>query len=307
MGLPDYQEIMLPVLKFLSDNQEHSYREVVDNISAKYNLNEEERRKPLPSGQQPIIDNRVGWARVYMIKAGLLESTRRGYMKITQRGLEVLAKPPNKINIKFLEQFPEFVEFRTVRKEHSRESDNESLNQEADKNIEKKTPDELMESGFKEWNDKLKDDLLSEVRKNTPQFFEKLVLDLLNKMEYGDGKVTGRSGDGGVDGILNQDKLGIDKIYFQAKRYSENASVPISMLRDFIGTLQMNGKDKGIFITSSRFPKDAEEKVSTSHKSIVLIDGPKLVELMIKFGVGVSPAKKLYEIKEIDSDYFSED
>lgn len=301
--IPDYQTIMLPILKFLKDGNERSIQEVTDNISNLYNLTEEEQRAVLPSGHQPIIDNRVGWARTYMKKAGLLESPRRAYVKITNKGLETLRQNPVRIDINFLSQFPEFIEFRTRRV--SAESEPSPLI-EQELNIRERTPDELMEDGYKIILEELGHDLLERVRNTTPAFFESIVLQLLSNMGYGHGEVTGRSGDGGIDGIVNQDKLGLDKIFFQAKRFGETTPVTASMLRDFVGTLELRGANKGVFITASKFPTNAGQTIRGSHKSIILIDGSRLVQLMIDYNVGVN-SHKLYEIKRIDSDFFSED
>ena len=295
---------MLPLLKCLNDGQERNVRDVIESLNSEFKLTEQEKQELLPSGQQPIFDNRLGWARTYLLKAGLIESPRRGFVRITHKGTEVLGKKPAKINVKFLEQFPEFIEFRAIKKEQG-EGKNKSL-AEINKEVENITPDELMENGFNSIQANLGQELLAKLRTNPPSFFEKVVLKLLTNMGYGEGKVTGQTGDGGVDGFISQDKLGLDKIFFQAKRFGEDTPVSVSMLRDFVGTLEVNGVSKGVFMTTSRFPKDAENIISRSHKSIVLIDGPKLVKLMIEFNIGVSTAKS-YQIKKIDSDFFTEE
>jgi len=297
MEIPDFQTIMLPLLKFLRDEKEHSVREAIEHISNKFNLSEGEQRALLPSGQQPIIDNRVGWARTYMKKAGLLEDPRRGHTKITGLGLKILAKNPPKINVKFLNQFEKFVEFRTIKKEQSKE---EATLIEEDGG---QTPDEMMDNGYNTIRASLSQDLLTRLMNSHPSFFENVVLMLLSNMGYGEGRVTGRSGDEGIDGFVNQDKLGIDKIYFQAKRYAENNPVSTPMLRNFIGALEQHGASKGVFITTSRFPKNPKLPQS---KRIILINGNKLVQLMIDNDVGVTPSKS-YVIKRIDTDFFEED
>lgn len=304
MAIPDYQTIMLPLLKFSGDGQEHNAREAIDYICSEFKLTDQERQELLPSGLQPIIDNRVGWARTYLLKAGLIEAPRRGYVRITPKGIEVLNKKPNRIDIRFLEQFPEFIEFRKIKREQSAEKGKDLA--ETDKEVEKITPDELMENGFNSIQASLGQEILERIRRNPPAFFEKVVLKLLENMGYGKGEVTGRSGDGGIDGYIYQDKLGLDKILFQAKRFGEDTPVSASMLRDFIGTLATNEANKGVFITTSRFPKDAEHNISRSPKSIRLVDAPKLVKLMIDFNIGVS-TEKVYQIKKIDSDFFSEE
>jgi restriction system protein len=279
-------------------------REVIDQISSEFKLTDQEKQELLPSGQQPIIDNRIGWARTYLLKAGLLESPKRGHVKITQNGLDVLKKNPPKINIKFLEQFPEFMEFRAIKKEQSLDKGSALI--ETEKEVEN-TPDELMEKGFNSIQADLAQKLLDLIRKNSPSFFEKVVLTLLENMGYGTGKVTGKSGDGGLDGYIYQDKLGLDKIIFQAKNFAEDTPVTASMIRDFIGTLATNDANKGVFITTtSRFPRDAENLAVRSPKPVKLIDGIRLVNLMIDFNIGVS-TEKTYNIKRIDSDFFAEE
>lgn len=303
MPIPDYQTLMLPLLRFLGDQKEHSFREAIDYLSKEFQLSEQEKNELLPSGQQPKIDNRIGWARAYILKAGLVESPRRGYMKISLKGLDVLNKKPTKIDIKYLEQFPEFIEFRKLRNEIEDKGTN---NPHESENIMKDTPDQIIDSQMNSINAILAQDLLEGIRKNTPQFFEKLVLKLLSEMNYGKGSVVGRSGDGGVDGFISQDALGLDKIFFQAKRFGEGNPVSASMLRDFIGTLEVNSVNKGVFMTTSYFPRDAEAVISKSHKSIVLIDGAKLVKLMIEHNVGVLEERAV-KIKKIDADFFLEE
>ncbi len=289
---------MLPLLEYLNDEKEHSHRETIDHICSEFKLTEKEKQETLQNGQS-IIGNRISWAKVYMSKAGLIESTRRGFYRISQRGKKVLNEKPVEINIRYLKQFPEFLEFQAIKytniKKDRDETEAESI-----------TPDELMENGFNSIQASLGQELLIKLRSNSPSFFEKVVLDLLSNMGYGEGKVTGKTGDGGVDGLINQDRLGLDKIFFQAKRFGEDTPVSASMLRDFVGTLEVNGISKGVFMTTSRFPKDAENVISRSQKSIVLVDGPKLAKLLIDFNIGVSTTKT-YEIKRIDSDYFIEE
>lgn len=300
MAIPDYQSLMLPLLKFLSDKQEHKTREAVEKLSDEFELSEDERKELLPSGQQQIIDNRIGWARTYMLKAGLLSSPKRGYIKISPKGLEVLKQNPEKINVKFLEQFPDFIEFRTIKKETSKDTTKD------EDEIEDVTPDELMEKGYNSINASLTQELLEKLRNIDPYFFEQVVANLLSAMGYGKSTITKKSGDGGIDGEVNQDKLGLDKIFFQAKRYGESNSVTARDVRDFVGTLDLHGVNKGIFITTSRFPGDTSQILNKTPKNIILIDGPELARLMIEYGVGVS-SEKIYEIKRIDSDFFPEE
>jgi len=300
MSIPDYQSIMLPLLKFAGDKKEHSIREAIEYIANSFNLTEEERREVLPSGQQYIIDNRVGWARTYLKKAGLLESTKRSYFKITDLGQEVLQKAPKEINVNFLEQFPQFIEFRNLRREKDEEEKEESLSQ---------TPQELLEYGYQRIKKDLASELLNLVKQASPRFFEKLVVELLIKMGYGGslkdaGKAIGQSGDGGIDGIIKEDKLGLDVIYIQAKRW-ENV-VGSKEVRNFVGSLAGQKANKGVFITTSSFTKDALEYVKTIPHKVILVDGEMLTQLMIENDIGVSKITS-YDIKKIDSDYFEEE
>jgi restriction system protein len=298
MSIPDYQTIMYPLLKLLKKEEEKSVRQLYEEVSNHFNLSDSEREEKLESQTQPIINNRVGWAKTYLVKAGLSKSTKRGFVQITPKGLEVLNSNIDKIDIKFLNQFPEFVAFRSINKDEISD-DNEVVL----KDTIQATPDELIDFGIKKINESLGEELLFKLRNNPPAFFEKVVLDLLVNMGYGEGSVTGKTGDGGVDGFVNEDKLGLAKIFFQAKRYKEDNPVTASNLRDFVGTLEVNGVNKGVLMTTSRFPRDSENVISKTQKSIVLIDGPKLVNLMIEYNVGVSTIKTIL-VKRIDNDFF---
>src|SRR3989338_1378391 len=301
MPIPDFQTIMLPLLQYFSDEKEHSIREAADYIANKFNLTVEERRELLSSGKQPVINNRVAWDKTYLLKANLLTSPRRGYSVITVDGLNTLKKNPARIDIAFLDKFPSFIEFRTIKKETVNEP------QEIDpKQIEKSTPDELMDQGYHSIHASLTQDLLDKLRGVDPYFFEEVVGTLLTAMGYGRFEPTPGSGDDGIDGIVYQDKLGLDKIFFQAKRYAEGNTVPAMAVRDFVGTLDLHGVNKGIFITTSRFPKDTSTILKKTQKNIILIDGSKLANLMIESDVGVS-TKKTYQIKILDSDFFLEE
>jgi len=299
MPIPDYQSIMLPILKLASDQKEHYFRDAIKYISDLFDLSDEERRRKLPSGYDIIINNRVGWARTYLKKAGLLEDPKRGYFKITQKGTDVLNQNPSEINVKFLMQFPEFVEFQYPKK---KEGKTLFLVEEKEK---LETPQELIETGYKQSKESLAQELLEKLRIMPPEFFEKVIVDLLKKMGYGEGEVTGGPGDGGIDGIIYQDPLKIDKIYLQAKRYSENNIIGSNAIRNFIGTLETKGATKGVFITTSKFHSNVNEIISMTHKDIVIVDGEEVVELMIEYGVGIE-TDEVYEIKKIDVDYFEE-
>jgi len=305
MAIPDYQTIMLPLLKFISDKKEHHVRDMIDYLAGEFQLSDEERRRLLPSGNDVIFDNKVKWARLYIGKAGLLDSPKRGYWKITERALEVLSKNPSRIDVKFLEQFPEFREWR---KTTSRETDKETTGKA--EMVEEQTPQESLEYGYQQLRDDLIQQLLIHVKNASPKFFEKLVVELLVKMGYGGSirdaaKVVGGTGDEGIDGVIKEDPLGLDTIYIQAKRWA-NTSVGRRDLQYFVGALQDKKASKGVFITTSSFAKQAREYIDRIGSNVVLIDGEQLAELMIDYGIGVSPVAT-YEIQRLDSDYFVEE
>jgi len=301
MAIPDYQTIMLPLLRFLSDGNEHSFREAVDFICDNFKLSDDEKRQKLASGQMSIIDNRVSWARLYMKKANVLEATRKGYFKITERGLQILRENPPTVNVRYLKQFPEFLNFRRSIRDKDEIVEHEEYDRE--------TPVELLESAYQGINYALAEDLLKAIKECSPGFFERLVIDLLLKIGYGGsrkdaGEAIGRSGDEGVDGIIKEDKLGLDVIYVQAKRWEGTVGRPV--IQGFVGALHGKKANKGVFITTSNFSKDAREYTSSIGTKIILIDGEELASLMIENNIGVSTDRS-YEIKRIDSDYFSDE
>jgi restriction system protein len=301
MAIPDYQSIMVPLLKLASDGQEHFLRDAIEALADEFTLTDEERKELLPSGRQAIFTNRVAWARTYLKEAGLLETTRRAYFRITDRGRQVIAQKPLKVDVKYLERFPEFIEFR------ARKRDKEEISE--DDRISEATPDESLEAAYQKVRKDLEQQLLKQVKQSSPTFFEKLVIDLLVKIGYGGtrrdaGRAVGKTGDGGIDGIINEDRLGLDTIYIQAKRWDGVVGRP--EIQKFAGALQGQRAKKGIFITTSNFTSDAHDYVSRIDSKIVLIDGDLLAQLMIDHNVGVSTSAT-YNIKRIDSDYFSED
>ena len=304
MTIPDYQTIMLPLLKFSEDRKEHSIDEAAEYISNFLNLTEEERRRLYPSGKQVIFPHRVRWARTYLVKADLLKSSRRGYFVITDRGLEVLKKNPSEINAKYLEQFPEFVEFLNTKRTEQESAELQQLEVSS-----QETPQESLEYGYQRIKRNLCQELLDSVKNCSPAFFERLVVELLLKMGYGGslkeaGRAIGRSGDGGIDGIINEDKLGLDVIYLQAKRWEGTVGRP--EIQKFVGALHGQRARKGIFITTSNFSKEAQDYVPTIDTKIVLIDGEELSQLLFDNDIGVSRLTS-YEIKKMDTDYFSEE
>lgn len=292
---------MLPLMQLTTDGLEHSLSEAVEHLAKEFNLTEEEKNEHLSSGQR-VIFNRVGWARTYLSKAKLLESKRRGYFNITDRGRTVLQKYPTKIDNSILKQFPEFLEFQNLKKEKSEEVQ-VFISEEK-----KETPEETLETSYQEIRDQIASDILEKVKTCSPLFFERLVVELLVKMGYGGtlqdaGRAVGKSGDGGIDGIIKEDRLGLDVIYLQAKRWEGNVSRP--EIQKFAGALLGNRASKGVFITTSSFTKEARDYVKTISSTIILLDGEELAELMIDYNLGVSIVST-YEIKRIDSDYFLE-
>ncbi|MDZ7372048.1 MAG: restriction endonuclease [candidate division KSB1 bacterium] len=301
MPIPDYQSIMLPLLRFAGDGQEHSLRETIEALADEFRLTDEERSRLLPSGQRAFFDNRVGWARTYLKKAGLLETTRRGYYRITERGKQVLRQKPAKIDTAFLLQFQEFGEFLKTNRIGSNEPQG--------KQEETQTPEEMIETAYQKLRQDLAAELLQLIKERPPAFFERLVIDLLVRMGYGGtrkdaGEAIGRTGDGGIDGIIKEDRLGLDIVYVQAKRWESAVGRP--EIQKFAGALQGQRARKGIFITTSSFTQDALDYVARIDSKIVLIDGNMLAQLMIDHNVGVTTAAS-YELKRIDSDYFTEE
>lgn len=297
VSIPDYQSMMLPLLSLLEDKKEHSLREVIDTLADKFRLTDEERRQLLPSGQQDTLSNRVGWARTYMKKAGLIESTRRGFFRISDRGLHVLRQNPSRIDNKLLEQFEEFKQFKAVKHVKPTKRIEEEL-----------TPREALDNAYQSIRNELASDLLQQLRTVSPSMFENIVVDLITKMGYGGNRkdavaAIGGAGDEGVDGIIKEDRLGLDVVYIQAKRWENTVGRP--EIQKFVGALQGKRARKGIFITTSNFSKDAQEYSSNIESKIILIDGETLVQFMIDHNIGVT-TYSTYDIKKMDIDYFTE-
>jgi len=307
MTIPDFQSITLPLLQFCADSKEHTNREAIDHLAKVFHLSEEEQKELLPSGRQAIFHNRVAWARAYMKMAKLIENPQRGVFHITGRGHDVLLKPPQKIDISFLMQFPEFAERRNAEQNKLKKKKNESISLDApDSSI---TPEEQIEVAYENLKENLTSEILSQLKDASPSFFEKVVVEVLVKMGYGGsrkdaGEAIGKSGDEGIDGIIKEDRLGLDIIYIQAKKWENTVSRP--EIQKFAGALQGKRAKKGIFITTSDFSRSCEEYVSTIDSKIILIDGQRLAQLMIDFNVGVS-TEAIYELKRVDADYFAEE
>ncbi len=302
MPIPDFQSLMRPFLAILADGQPHSVKEIHDALCGHFQLTPEEIKERINSGKQTVMRNRVGWARTYLNKAGMLEVPQRGQAQITGRGREALEECPDRVDVKYLKRFEEFREFHAHKP-------GEKKSEEAGAESEESTPEEQLESAHKAIVKSLADELLANIKTSSPTFFEQLVVDLMLAMGYGGsrkeaGQATQATNDDGIDGIIKEDRLGLDTIYLQAKRWQNTVHRP--EIDKFIGSLTRNRARKGVFITTSDFSDGAREAVHTLDMKIVLIDGQQLAELMIEHNIGVTP-KEVYEVKQIDSDYFSED
>lgn len=302
--VPDFQSLMLPLLKYIGDNYEHSKKEVVEVLAEKINLSEEEKREMLPSRNQTVFYNRVTWVIAHFKSAKILENTKRGFIKITPLGLDILKQNPPTINLKFLKQLSTYQEaMNTWKNKSAAESITRSEESEA------KTPEELIETGYQSIKKSLEQEILEKLKSVHPSRFEEIVVKLLVKMGYGGsiaeaGKATRYTNDEGIDGIIKEDKLGLDVIYIQAKRWEGN--VPRPELQKFVGALAGKRAKKGVFITTSSFSKEAEIYALQMDTKIVLIDGEQLAQYMIDYNLGVS-VQNIYEIKKVDSDYFEDE
>ncbi len=303
MAIPDFQSFMLPLLNFASDEMEHNQSEASNALSKHFSITDSDRKEMLPSGRQTRFDNRIAWAVVYLRKAGFLESPKRGKFKITERGREILMSKPARIDVKFLMKHgdPEFREFhRPSRQNENHEEPNTEVI---------RTPREVMDTGYQELRLDLSQELVNRIKSCSPRFFEFLVVDLLVAMGYGGsrkdaGEAVGQTGDGGVDGIIKEDKLGLDAIYLQAKRWEGTVGRPV--VQAFAGSLEGHRARKGVMITTSQFSAEALDYVTRIEKKIVLIDGEELARLMIDYGIGVAEDVN-YIIKKLDVDYFEEE
>ena len=304
MAIPDFQTIMLPVLKLASSSNEYKLSDAVEKLADEFGLSSEERNELLPSGTQAVFNNRVAWARSYLKQAALVDNPRRGYFSITESGRKLLAEKPERITISLLIKYPEFQEFRNRKKIDK--GDDASLVLPLLEIESKLTPEDALASAYNQLRNALESEIIASVKSASPSFFERLVVDLLVKMGYGGsrqeaGRALGRSGDGGIDGIINEDRLGLDVIYIQAKRWEGVVGRP--EIQKFAGALQGQRANKGVFITTSSFSSQAKEYTNVIASKIILIDGEQLSALMAEHNVGVSVVGQ-YEVKKLDSDYF---
>jgi len=301
LTIPNWQAIFLPLLRLAADGTEHRLNDAVHGLAAHFGVSEDELHEVYPHSGATIFGSRVRWANVYLIQAGILERMGRGRFRITKRGQEVLQSNPNTLNVKFLEKYKEFLEFRTrARAKEEPEQDHQ----------ESTPPEEVIETAYQTWRAALSRQLLDKVLAAAPSFFEQLVVDLLVAMDYGGsradaGKAIGKSGDEGIDGIISEDRLGLDVLYIQAKRWQ--GPVGRKEVQAFSGALDGQRANKGVMITTSKFTPEAQEFAKRSTRKIVLLDGERLAELMIDHGIGVSDkGKHSYVLKDIDTDYFEE-
>jgi len=301
MSVPDFQSFFKPILEIAADRNEHSLTETRSIIAKQMQLSDEDLKELLPSGTQTKFDNRIAWAKSYFIQAKILESSKRACFKITERGLELLKQNHNRIDIKILNQYPEFLEFHSSKTTKGQTIEITEIQDE--------TPEEMLQKSYQNIRNELSGDLLNRIKTNTPQFFENLVVDLMIALGYGGshreaGQSLGKSGDEGIEGIIKEDKLGLDVIYLQAKRWEGTVGRP--EIQKFVGALHGKRAKKGVFITTGKFSQDAVTYVETIDPKVILIDGRMLSELMIDYNLGVSVSVN-YEIKKIDNDYFEEE
>lgn len=301
MPIPDYQTLMLPLLELTGQHASIQMNQAVQLLSKEFKLTDSDCRQKLPSGKQTIIQNRVGWARTYLKKAGLLDSPERGYIVITDLGKNVLSENTARIDVQFLRQFPEFLNFYENHKSNMVSNEIQNDNP--------KTPEEILEDSFIQLKNNVLIELLNKIKSCSPVFFENLVVNTIVKMGYGGslqeaGRAIGKSGDEGIDGIINEDKLGLDVIYLQAKKWEGTVGRP--EIQKFAGALQGKRAKKGIFITTSEFSSEAREYVRNVDAKIILINGRQFAEIMWEYNIGINNSA-VYDIKKLDMDYFSED
>jgi len=303
MAIPDFQTVMLPLLQYMADGKEHPNREVLDALADQFGLTDEERKELLPSGQDFVFRNRVGWARTHMKAAGLIDNPKRGIFVITEAGMGLLATGADRVDLKLLHAYDSYRDFQNQHKPKKKTEDSQPESEE-----DTKTPEERIEEAYEILRDSLASHILDQLKACSPSFFEKVVVEVLVKMGYGGsrkdaGEAIGKSADEGIDGIIKEDRLGLDIIYIQAKKWEKTISRP--EVQKFAGALQGKRARKGVFITTSEFSSGAHEYVSAIESKIILIDGKRLGQLMMDFNVGVS-TEATYELKRVDSDYFAE-
>lgn len=300
MAIPDFQTLMLPLLQAVRDGRDYTLKAVETQVGGLFSLTDEEMRVLLPSGGAPLFYNRLAWAKTHLKMAGLIAQSKRGVFYITAAGKELLQDPPGRIDMAYLRRYPAYARGPSA----TTESPVETVSSTADA-----TPDEIMEAAHARSLAALADEVLDRVKSCPPEFFERLVVRLLIQMGYGGskaeaGRAVGKSGDGGIDGIINEDRLGLDAIYLQAKRWEGVVGRPEIMR--FVGALAGQRATKGVFITTSWFTQEAKDYAASSQYKVVLIDGARLSDLMIEHNLGVSVVAS-YHLKRIDSDFFADE
>lgn len=306
MAIPGFQDFMLPLLRLIEREGEITTSAYCEALADEFGLTDDDRAELLPSGRQPVYKNRMTWAATYLVKAGLLERPKRGRIRITSRGRDVLATAPDQIDINYLNRFPQFERFRSSRNTVPASEFTPPLDSNSEAEL---PPDEQLLRSYRQLRRSLAEDLLDRVKAAPPEFFEQLVVDLLVAMGYGGshedaGQAIGGSGDGGIDGIIKEDRLGLDFVYIQAKRWENVVGRP--QIQGFAGSLDGQRARKGVFITTSSFTSQARDYVSLIEKRIVLVDGEELAELMLDYGIGVTEIAS-YKVHRVDLDYFGEE
>jgi restriction system protein len=309
MAIPDYQSCMRPLLAFGLDGGEKNINEAIAAVANHFKLTDADRTELLPSGKQTVFNNRCHWARTYLDKAGALNRTRRSHFIVTERGLKLLAHNPERIDAKILKQFPEFMNFQSPANETGGEQAQEKESQQSSE-LSSATPEEIIQTAEAAIASALRGQLLERIADLSPTFFERLVVDLIVAMGYGGSRDSvvqrlGKSGDEGIDGVVNEDPLGLDVVYMQAKRYAPENTIGRDRIQQFAGALVGQGASKGVFVTTSSFTKQAIEYAQRVPQRIILLDGNELTRLMIRYGVGVRTERKI-DLKRIDLDYFDE-
>jgi restriction system protein len=303
MAVPDFQSVMLPFLEALQDGQERTMRELTEMLAQRFKLTDKDRQEHLSSGPQPLFYNRVAWAKTHLKNAGLIENSVRGKVSISAMGRKVLGQKPATVNCRFLKQFPSYLTFCGQKPTSEGDESDEAILETT------KTPEESLEESCKALRNALADELLDRVKSSPPQFFERLVVQLLVRMGYGGslpdaGRAIGRSGDGGIDGIINEDPLGLDIVCIQAKRWGNTVGCP--EVQAFAGSMEGYRARKGVMLTTSTFSKQAKDYVAKIERKIVLIVGPLLAQLMLDHDIGVATARS-YVVKKLDQDYFDDE
>lgn len=309
MAVPDYQTFMRPLLLLAADGDEHGVSNVIAKLAEQFCLSEEDRSQLLPSGLATVLANRVSWARTYLMKAGALEKTRRAHFRITDRGKELLREYPDGINSQTLKKFPEFIVFQQPPDESSTDT-KAVLGSVPPSSASSETPEEAIQRAETEITRALQENLLSRIHELSPAFFERLVVDLIVAMGYGGSReyvvqAIGKSGDQGIDGIVNEDVLGLDRVYIQAKRYAADNVIGREQIQQFAGALVGHAASKGVFFTTSSFARTATEYAQKVPQRIILIDGKMLTKLMVQYSIGVR-RERTVELKRVDFDYFEE-